>query len=393
MANTKRIDLAEVVCHFQSLEDPRSPINRRHPLQSVLVISLMAVLAGADGPTAIRQWAESKADLLLRTLPLPHGLPSKDVFRRVLMAVQPEAFQACFVNWLNALRSNAGGRQSGGGETETFDREVMAIDGKTLRGSYDRSNGLGPLHLVSVWLTNAGLTLGQVATEEKSNEITAIPEVLRLVDINGAIITIDAMGTQTAIARQIVDGGGDYVLALKGNQGGLHAAVIDYVNEHLSDDFARLKVRRHVETEHKHGRWERRTYFQFPVPPDLKERTRWKGLRTIGLVLYESACGDKETSDVRYYINSLPLGVKQFARAVRQHWGIENTCHWSLDMTYREDAQRTRHRHLAENLAWLRRFTLSLIKQQPGKQSLAMKRRMCGWNDDYLLQVLTPQSN
>ena len=210
--------------------------------------------------------------------------------------------------------------------------------------------------------------------------------------MTGAIISIDAMGTQTAIAAQIVDGGGDYVLALKANQGGLHDAVIEYVNEHVNDDFARLNTRQHVETDGQHGRDETRTYIQFPVPKDLKGRSRWKGLRTIGLVIYDSVCGEKETMDVRYYISSLRPGVKQFARSVRNHWSIENTCHWSLDMTYREDAQRTRHRQLAENLAWLRRFTLSLIKQHPGNESLVMKRRMCGWNDDFMMQILTGQT-
>jgi predicted transposase YbfD/YdcC len=385
MAQETRIDLSEVVSHFETLEDPRSSINQLHPLVSVVTISLMAVLAGADGPTAIRKWAESKRKMLLKCLPLPNGLPSKDVYRRVLMSLRPESFQQCFVSWLACLRSASGDTQDG--------PPILAVDGKTMRGSYDRSRGLGPLHLVSVWLTDAGLTLGQVATEEKSNEITAIPELLKLVDIKGAIITIDAMGTQTAIAQQIVDGGGDYVLALKGNQSGLHDAVVDYVDEHVSDDFARVQgIRRFVEHEKGHGRQEERTYIQFPVPKDLKGQSRWKGLRTIGIVIYRSVRGEKETMEVRYYISSLRPGVKQFARAVRKHWGIENTCHWSLDVTYREDALRTRHRSLAENLAWLRRFTLSLLKQHPGKESLAMKRRMCGWNDDFLFEVLVAQA-
>lgn len=385
MARRKRVELSEIVCHFESLEDPRSSINRHHPLVSVVVISLMGVLSGADGPTAIRKWAESKRELLRDVVDLPKGLPSKDVFRRVLMALDPQAFQTCFVSWLNSLQS--------GSESDRTGRKTMAVDGKCLRGSHDRSKGLGPLHLVSVWLTDAGLTLAQTATDQKSNEITAIPEVLKLVDMTGAIISIDAMGTQTAIAAQIVDGGGDYVLALKANQGGLHDAVIEYVDEHVNDNFAQINTRQHVETDDKHGRDETRTYIQFPVPPDLKGQSRWKGLRTIGLVIYHSVSGEKETMDVRYYISSLRPGVKQFARSVRNHWSIENTCHWSLDMTYREDAQRTRHRQLAENLAWLRRFTLSLIKQHPGKESLVMKRRMCGWNDDFMMQILTGQTS
>ena len=384
MATRKRVELSEVVSHFEMLEDSRSSINRHHPLVSVVTISLMAVLSGADGPTAIRQWAKAKSDFLLSALDLPKGIPSKDVFRRVMMALDPHAFQACFMSWLNSLQqaSNPNPQQ----------RQTMAVDGKCLRRSHDRAKGLGPLHLVSVWLSDVGLTLAQTATDTKSNEITAIPEVLKLVDMKGAIISIDAMGTQTAIAEQIIEGGGDYVLALKANQGGLHKAVIEYVDEHVNDDFARLKTRSHVDAETKHGREETRTYLQFSVPPELEGRSRWKGLRTIGLVIHESQRGGKDTLEVRYFISSLRLGIKQFARSVRNHWGIENTCHWSLDMTYREDEQRTRHRRLAENLAWLRRFTLSLIKQAPGKQSLIMKRRMCGWNDDFMIQVLTGQT-
>lgn len=381
---SKRIDLAEVVAHFETLEDPRSSVNLRHPLPSVLVISLLAVLAGADGPTSIRQWAEAKQELLLSMLSLPHGLPSRDVFRRVLMAIDPQAFQLCFVEWLKALREQ-------NVNNDSSQRPILAIDGKTLRRSHDKKKGLGALHLVSVWLTDVGLTLAQVSTEEKSNEITAIPEVLRLVDINGAIITIDAMGTQTAIAEQIIDGGGDYVLSLKGNHSKLHNAIIKYVNEHLNDNFARIQSRQHTTEEIKHGRHDTRTYIQFPLPKELQGEVRFKNLNTIGLALSRSEKGDDESIDVRYFISSLKMGVKQFSKAIRSHWQIENSCHWSLDVTYREDDSRTRNRRLAENLAWLRRFTLSLLKQHPGKQSLVMKRKSCGWNDNFLLQVLATQ--
>lgn len=389
MAKNSRRDLAEVVACFEDLEDPRSSVNLHHPLPSVVVIALMAVLAGADGPTGICRWAEAKEELLLRVLSLPYGLPKKDVFRRVLMALDPQAFQACFVEWLKLVRSKSEQKRQDEHEGNPPDRSVLAVDGKTLRGSHDRKNGLGALHLVSVWLTDIGLTLAQVSTEEKSNEITAIPDVLKLIDIDGAIITIDAMGTQTAITEQIVEGSGDYVLALKGNHSKLHDAVIEYVDEHLNDDFARITTRQHTTEELKHGRADTRTYIQFPLPQELKEKVRFKKLKTIGIAISRSETGGKESIEVRYFISSLKLGVKQFAKAIRSHWQIENSCHWSLDVTYREDALRTRHRHLAENLAWLRRFTLSLLKQHPKQDSLAMKRRSCGWNDDFLLQVLT----
>jgi predicted transposase YbfD/YdcC len=379
MADSRHISLDEVVVHFAELEDPRSTVNLQHPLVSVVVIALMAVLAGASGPTGIAKWAALKEEFLLNTLDLPNGIPRKDVFRRVLMTLRPGAFQACFANWLNSLRATAA-------VATGVEQPVLAVDGKTARRSHDRKNGLGALHSVSVWASEFGLSLGQVACAEKSNEITAIPELLRLVDIKGAIITIDAMGTQKAIATQIIEGKADYVLALKGNQETLHQAVIDYIDEQLEGDLA--NAREHVTTEKGHGREEMRTYLQLPAPKSLPGFTLWEGLKTIGVVTSRCLRDGKETIEVRYYISSLAIGVKQFARAVRGHWGIENTCHWVLDMTYREDESRIRNAALRENFAWLNRFTLSLLKQYPDRTSLVMKRRSCGWNENYMLKVL-----
>jgi predicted transposase YbfD/YdcC len=380
MADLRRVSLDEVVVHFQELEDPRSTINQRHPLASVLVIALLAVLAGAGGPTAIARWAALKEELLLKVLDLPNGVPRKDVFRRVLMALKPAAFQICFADWLRSLRAEA--------VAETgVEQPVLAVDGKTSRRSHDRNQGLGALHSVSVWAGEYGLSLGQVACAEKSNEITAIPELLRLVDIRGGIVTIDAMGTQKAIAEQIIAGGADYVLALKGNQETLHQAVIDYIDEQLEGDLA--DAQEHVTTEKGHGREEARTYLQLPAPEGLPGFLLWKGLKSIGVV--PSCClrDGKEAIEVRYYLSSLGMDVKRFARAVRGHWSIENTCHWVLDMTFREDESRTREQHLRENIAWLNRFVLSLLKQHPGRQSLVMKRRSCGWSDAFLMEVVT----
>jgi predicted transposase YbfD/YdcC len=379
--DVQRIALDEVVRHFQELEDPRSTVNLQHPLISVVVIALMAVLAGAGGPTAIAAWAALKEDFLLKALNLPNGVPRKDVFRRVLMALKPDAFQACFAGWLRSLRAAAA-------TTTGVTQPVLAVDGKTARRSHDRKNGLGALHSVSVWASDFGLSLGQVACAEKSNEITAIPELLRLVDIKGAIITIDAMGTQKAIAERIIEGEADYVLALKGNQETLHQAVIDHIHEQWEDDFARVKARRHQTREAGHGREETRSYIQLPVPASLPGLGSWAGLKSMGVVVSECVRDGKETVEVRYYISSLAVGVKRFAHAIRSHWGIENSCHWSLDVTYREDDSRIRDRHLRENFAWLNRLTLSLLKQHPGRESLAMKRRSCGWSDDFLLKVL-----
>src|SRR4051812_1439208 len=280
MAGIQRISLDEVIAHFEALEDPRSTVNRQHPLVSVVVIALMAVLAGANGPTAIAKWAALKEEFLVQALDLPHGVPRKDVFRRVLMTLQPGAFQACFAAWLQSLRAAAVAATG-------VKQPVLAVDGKTARRNHDRKNGLGALHSVSVWASDLGLSLGQVACAEKSNEITAIPELLRLVDIRGAIITIDAMGTQRAIAAQIIEGEADYVLALKGNQESLHQAVIEHINGQWGSDFAGVLARRHQTRETGHGREETRTYIQMPAPEDLPVLDLWVGLKSIGVVVSE----------------------------------------------------------------------------------------------------------
>jgi predicted transposase YbfD/YdcC len=382
MAKNQPVHLDEVVGYFDQLEDPRSTINQKHPLVSVVVMAMMAVLAGAGGPTAIARWAKLKGDVLSKVLKLPNGIPRKDVFRRVLMLLKPDAFQTCFASWLTSLRAQAA-------EATGVDQPVLAVDGKTSRRSHDRNNDLGALHSVSVWASEFGLSLGQVACAEKSNEITAIPELLRLVDIKGTIITIDAMGTQKAIAAQIVDSDADYVLALKGNQETLHQAVIDHVVEQSKNDFADAQARRHISKEKGHGREEIRSYIQMPVPETLRELELWKGLKSIGMATLVCVRDGKETIETRYYISSLAVSVKQFSHAVRSHWGIENSCHWCLDMTYREDESRIREPHVRENFAWLNRFTLSLLKQHPGKDSIAMRRRACGWSDEFLMEVLT----
>jgi predicted transposase YbfD/YdcC len=380
MADERRIGLEEVARHFEDLEDPRSSVNRKHPLVSVVVIALMAVLAGANGPTAIARWAALKEEFLVTALDLPDGVPGKDVFRRVLMALRPAAFRACFVSWLESLRAEAAAATG-------VEQPILAVDGKTARRSHDRKNGLGALHSVTVWASEFGLSLGQMACAAKSNEITAIPELLKLVDLKGAIITIDAMGAQKAIAATIIDGGGDYLLALKGNQESLQQAVIDYIDEQLEGELE--GAQEHVTVETGHGREETRTYLQLPAPEGLPGFGLWKALRTIAVVTSLCIRDGKETAEVRYYISSLAMDVKRLARAVRGHWGIENGCHWVLDVTYREDESRIREGALRENFAWLNRFTLSLLKQHPDRTSIAMKRRSCGWNDDYLMQVLT----
>jgi predicted transposase YbfD/YdcC len=379
MAEISQTEVPAMITHFEQLADPRCDINRRHLLVDLIVISVLGVIALCDGPAAIEVWAKLNQSWLSQYLKLPHGIPSHDTIGRVLQALQPQAFQKCFSDWLASLCSQG----------EPDQRLLVSIDGKTARRSHDRSHGLGPLHIVSAWASDRGLTLGQLATEEKSNEITAIPQLLENLDVKNAIVTIDAAGCQKNIAAQIVDGGGHYVLALKGNQETLYAAAQDLFIEHLEDDFARVRVSRYEERETSHGRKEHREYFQLDVPKDLAGRDPWKKLQTVGLVVRTYESKGQEHSDVRYYISSLKRDAKQFARAVRGHWGIENTCHWVLDMVFREDESRARERGLANNLSWLRRIALSLLKQHPGKESLVMKRRMAGWSRDFLMQILT----
>jgi predicted transposase YbfD/YdcC len=379
MAST-RSKLDEIVASFSTLEDPRSHINRRHPLPSILVIAVLAVLAGAGGPTAIARWAKLKEDLLTSILDLPRGVPGKDVFRRVLMVLKPEAFEACFNTWIAHLRDEA--------TAETgVDRPIVSIDGKTARRSHDAKEDLGPLHVVTAWAGEYGLALGQEVCAEKSNEITAIPELLKKIDVRGGIVTIDAMGTQKAIAEEIIRGGADYVLALKGNHEILHRTVIEHIDGQLEGD---LKGAEELTTsDHGHGREEERTYLQLPAPEDLPGKSQWKGLKSVGIVTSRCVRGDKESIEVRYYLSSLPIGVPLFARAVRGHWSVENTCHWTLDVTFREDDSRIRERVLGSNITWLYRFTLSILKQHPDQRmSLIMKRRACGWSEKFLMEVI-----
>jgi len=373
-------DAVNLLRFFDDLPDPRSEINRLHRLGDVIVIAICAVIATADGPTAMANWAKLNEVWLRKHLKLPNGIPRKDTFRRVLSLVNPAAFQGCFQQWLESLNVSA--------DDEPARKEHIAIDGKTLRRSHDKRNGLGPMHIVSAWASDRGITLGQVATDEKSNEITAIPELLDLIEVEDAVVTIDAAGCQKNIAAQIVKGKGDYVLALKGNQGKLFDDVRLLLDGHMQDDFANCPVSRHIEVEQGHGRLESRSYYQITAPTRLHGRSEWNGLKTIGAAVRVYEQNGVEKSDTRYYLSSLRRNGKQFANAVRNHWAVENTLHWSLDMTYREDESRVRNRTFAENLSWLRRMTLSLIKQHPGKHSNIMKRRMAGWSVDFLMQIL-----
>ncbi len=382
MSDSQHTRLLDIADFFQNLDEPRCHINLLHPLPSVIVISVMAILAGANGPTAIARWAHAKSAFLCQELPLPHGVPCKDVFRTVLSLLNPKLFQACFAGWLESLKLNAMRKRE-------IDRPVYSVDGKTLRRSHNKARGLGALHSVSVWASDLGLSLAQTGCQEKSNEITAIPELLQLIDIAGSIITIDAMGTQKAIAKQVVDAKADYVLALKGNHEKLYDAVVQHTIEEMENDYASGTAQQWTVTEKLHGREETRIYVHLPVPKGLPMLEDWEGLQSVGVATRMYEKDGKEYADVRYFISSLPVSVKLFARAVRQHWGIENSCHWTLDMIFREDESRIRGERIRENFAWLNRLALSLLKQHPSKESIALKRQACGWDERFLLQVLT----
>lgn len=376
---SSKLLVRSIAKHFESLPDPRHTRNRRHLLVDVIVIAVCGVMVGCEGPTAIALWAKTRQAWLRTVLKLPHGIPSRDCIRRVLSALKPEAFQQCFQRWIADCQSDDLGEVS----------RSIAIDGKTLRRSHDHRAGLGALHLVSAWASEQGLALGQVATEEKSNEITAIPELLEHIDVAGAIVTIDAMGCQTEIAQTIVDGKGDYVLAVKDNQPKLYEAITDFFDEHLEQDMSQVPHRRSETHEKGHGRMDDHYYYLAKVPQGFSQQKRWPTVKAIGMAVRVSESGaGKTTDDVRYYIASRYLSGQRFADAVRGHWGIENSLHWVLDVTLNEDQSRTRNRRLANNLAWLRRFAVSLLKQHPAKASIKGKTQMAGWSTDFLTEVL-----
>jgi len=370
-----------IVRYFEDLPDPRHRRNRLHLLTDIITIAVCGVIVGCDGPTAISAWAKAREDWLERFLPLPNGLPSRDCIRRVLTTLRPEAFQACFASWVASLMS-AG----------VAGEPIVAIDGKTLRRSHDQKNGLGPLHLVSAWATKHGLSLGQVATEEKSNEITAIPELIDRIDIKGMTVTIDAMGCQKDIAGKIIEAQADYILAVKDNQPKLHEAIKEIFSDEREADLLKLAHRKHDTSERSHGRKDGRYYVLAKLPEDFPLKAQWPGLKAIGMAVRTMERADgTQSGDVRYFISSAFMSGQRFAEAVRGHWAIENSLHWVLDVIFNEDQSRTRKRRIANNLSWLRRFAIGLLKRHPANDSIKGKSRMAGWSNDFLMEVLMAQ--
>jgi predicted transposase YbfD/YdcC len=361
--------------HFASLTDPRRG-KVTYPLINIVAIALCATIAGADDFVAIADWARQKRDWLGQFLDLSSGIPSHDRFNAIFRMLKPEPFGRCLVSWITALHEVTAG-------------QLVAIDGKTLRQSFDKAGAKAALHMVSAWATANKISLGQVAVAEKSNEITAIPELLGLLELQGAVVTIDAMGCQTEIAEKIVEKQADYVLAVKGNQPTLHDGIMDFFLGHMEDDFARVRVSRHETEEKGHGREEHRTYYVCDVPEDLPDRSRWKGLKRIGVAISDTVRSGKPCDDVRVYIMSRKLSARRFGAAVRGHWGIENSLHWQLDMSFGEDRSRVRKDHADANMAALRRMALGLLKNEKSKKvGITNKRLAAAWNIDYLRQVL-----
>lgn len=362
--------------HFSSLSDPRIHLKIRHQLIDVIVITLCAVICGADDWVEIAHFGRAKEQWFKTFLALSEDIPSHDTFGRVFSLLNPDEFGKCFASWIRSAFPMS-------------DSEIIAVDGKTARRSHDHANGKPCIHMVSAWAARNHLILGQVKTEDKSNEITAIPELLKTLDIRGCIVTIDAMGCQKGIAEQIVEQGADYLFSLKGNQGNLRKEVELLFEDAGKNDFKDLSHQTCTTIDGGHGRVETRC---FTVTDDVdwfEEKSKWKKLTTFGMVESIREIGEEITREKRYFISSLPLDAERFAQAARCHWSVENCLHWGLDISFREDDCRVRKGHAPENLAILRRFALSLVKRDPlRKIGVKASRKAAGWDNDYLLHLL-----
>ena len=363
--------------YFADIDDPRKERTRDHALLDIIVIALAAMICGADSWVAVAEFGRFKQAWLHTFLDLPNGIPSHDTVGRVFARIDPAQFQHSFVTWVQAIQQVHG--------------DVIAIDGKTHRRSHDQANGTAALHLVSAWASENRLVLGQVAVDTKSNEITAIPMLLDLLDLRDCTVTIDAMGCQTAIATQIVERGGDYLLALKGNQPQLHADVVALFADARSALQPAYGMTHATTRETSHGRLEQRHAFVISDPSVIayvNDQQRWTGLRSVVVIESERTMNGVTTTDQRYYLSSRVLDPATANQHVRAHWGIENRVHWVLDVTFQEDASRIRTDHAPQNMAVLRHITLNLLRQEPSRGSLKTKRFRCALSEDYLAQVL-----
>ncbi len=361
---------------FAQLADPRRPGRTlTFPLTEIITIAFCAVIGGANSWVAVETFGQAKQAWFQRFLHLENGIPSHDTFGRVFALLNPLAFQNCFREWIAGVCERLGIRH-------------VAIDGKRLAGSQDTGLGVKAIHLVSAWATEVRLTLGQVAVDEKSNEITAIPKLLEMLEIAGALVTIDAMGCQKEIAAQIRERQADYVLAVKENQPHLHEDLERLFREALEQETLEANWDYHQSVAKSHGRDEVRLCWVLHDRDGIRDRELWKDLSSVIVVVTERGVGDSSHSEVRYYISSREGSAAEFAQAIRRHWGIENECHWVLDVVFREDGSRIHKDQEAENVGWLRRMVLSLLKQVKGKRSVAATRMAAGWNEEFLEQIL-----
>jgi predicted transposase YbfD/YdcC len=367
--------IPDLITHFSPLPDHRIERNKCHALIDIIVLAICAVASGSDGWEAIEDFGKDKLEWLRQYIPLANGVPSHDCIAYVLCRLSPQKFRDCFMNWTQAVTEYSGG-------------EIIAVDGKTAKGSRDRKNQRNPLHMVSAWACENRLVLGQEATDEKSNEITAIPKLLELLALKGCIVTLDAMGCQRAIAEQIIDQGGDYVLGLKGNQGNLHEAVEDFFTTASAHHFIGVAHDFTEEVDKDHGRLEVRRYWITDDLRTLPDPQNWQGLRSIGMVERECRQGDTQTFERRYFINSIAAEAKTFAQAVRGHWGVENRLHWRLDVIFGEDTNRIRRGNGPAIMTTLRHLCLNLFDRESSSLSLAKKRRKAAWNDEYRAKVI-----
>lgn len=363
--------------HFEDLEDPRrDDYNLQHNFMDILVIATLATICGADSWTEIEQFGIAKYEWLKTFLLLPNDIPSHDTFGRVFAVLDPDKFEACFYSWIESL------------DIDTLN-EIIAIDGKSLRGSGNKRQNKNMLHLVSAWAADNRIMLGQVKTSEKSNEIEAIPRLLNMVDIKNSIVTIDAMGCQKNIALQIIEQGANYVLALKENQPSLHQDIKSIFALGEYSQFKKMLNKRKVEKIHDHGRTETRRYTLISARDPMLFQIRWPGMKSIGMVEVTRTTNNEVERSKRFFITSLDEDIDGFMRAVRKHWSIEINLHWSLDVSFREDHNRARVGHSAQNLATVRRIALNLLTQEKThKRGIACKRKTAGWNHQYLMKVL-----